>query len=131
MSKKPNGPDYFGKEPTTKISKKHEKDIAAKFGGRRVPGSGNILGMPGDVKDQLFLHECKATKGGGTQIDANWLRNVSQQATDIGRIPLLELHFAKQTAPSHKNWVMMPVLDFLAILEKIPGVQLPEFKGTD
>lgn len=130
MQQKRNGPNYFDKEPTTKISKKHEKDIAKRFGGKRVPGSGNISGVPGDVKDNVFLHECKATKGGGTQINAKWLKNISRQSLDLGRIPLLELHFAKQKEPTPKDWVMIPVIDFLGLIERIPGIDIPDFKRT-
>jgi hypothetical protein len=128
MKQKGRGPNYFDKEPTTKISKKHEKDIAEKFGGTRVPGSGSFSGLPGDVKDNVFLHECKATDGGGTRIAAKWLKNISQQALDLGRIPLLELHFADQQEPASKDWVMLPVMDFLSLLEKIPGLDLPNLK---
>lgn len=126
-SPKSNGPDFFKKDATTKISKKHEKDTAKRFGGKRVPGSGNISGMPGDVADTTFLHECKATKGGGTQIQANWVKNISTQALAKNRIPLLQLRFEKQEEPTPKDWVMLPVLDFLALLEKMPGVKIPDF----
>lgn len=130
-SPKKGGPDFFKKDPTTKISKKHEKDIAKKFGGKRIPGSGNISGMPGDVSDVTFLHECKATKGGGTQIQAGWVRNISTQALAKNKIPLLQLRFEKQEDPTPKDWVMIPVIDFLGLLEKIPGLNIPNFKRAE
>jgi len=130
-SSKNNGPNFFKDEPTTKISKKHEKDTAKRFGGKRVPGSGNISGMPGDVTDTRLLHKCKATKGGGTQIQAEWVKNISTQALSKNRIPLLQLRFEKQEDPIPKDWVMLPVLDFLALLEKTPGIKLPDLKRPE
>lgn len=130
-SPKSNGPNFFKEDATTKISKKHEKDTADRFGGKRVPGSGNISGMPGDVTDTTFLHECKATKGGGTQIQASWVKNISTQALAKNRIPLLQLRFEKQEEPTPKDWVMLPVMDFLALLEKMPGIKIPEFKRPE
>jgi len=117
------GPDYFKDEPTTKISKKHEKDVEARSGGKRTPGSGNIKGKPGDVTDNTFLHECKATHGGGTQIEAKWLKKISLEALVTGRIPLLELRFEAQEAPCSKDWVMLPAMEFQALLDRIKTLE--------
>lgn len=116
---KKKGPDYFKPEPTTKISHKHEKDVAARSGGRTVPGSGNIKGKPGDVRDATYLRECKATHGGGTQIEAKWLKKISLEALVTNQIPLLELRFEAQVPPCSKDWIMLPALEFQALLEKI------------
>ena len=113
------GPDYFKKEPTTKISKRHEKDVEKRSGGRCTPGSGNKPGIPGDVDDPIFRRECKATKGGGTQIQAEWIKKISAEALAVNKIPLIELRFEGQSEPAQKDWVMLPSIDFQELLEKI------------
>lgn len=125
-SEKKSGPDYFKKDPTTKISKKHEKDVANRSGGRRVPGSGNIAGMPGDVSDPIFRRECKATKGGGTQIQAEWIKKISGEALAINKIPLIELRFEGQTEPTPKDWIMIPSIEFQRIIEKLQHLESPQ-----
>lgn len=117
------GPDYFKKEPTTKISKRHEKDVEKRSGGRRTPGSGNKLGIPGDVDDPIFRRECKATKGGGTQIQAEWLKKISTEALAINKVPLIELRFEGQVEPASKDWVMIPAIEFQGLLEKIKRLE--------
>jgi len=111
-------PNYFKKDPTKKISNKHEKDVAERSGGKTTPGSGNIVGRPGDVKDDIFLRECKATHGSGTQLDGKWLQKISLEALVTKKIPLLELRLEGQKTPSHKDWVMIPAIEFQRIIEK-------------
>lgn len=118
---KKKGPDYFKEDPTTKISKKHETDVAKRSGGRRVPGSGNISGLPGDVKDDTFLRECKATKGAGTSIQGAWIKKISHEALAVNKTPLIELRFEGQEPPAHKDWVMLPAIEFQALLERLSG----------
>lgn len=117
--KKPNGPDFFKKDPTKKISNKHEAEVAKRSGGNLVPGSGNILGKPGDVRDDTFLRECKATAGGGTSIQAKWLKKISLEALSMNKIPLIELYFEGQEEPTKKSWVLIPSDEFQNILNQI------------
>lgn len=117
------GPDYFKTPPTKKISNKHEKDVAERSGGRRTPGSGNILGKPGDVDDPKFRRECKATKGGGTQVQAEWIKKISTEALAINKIPLIELRFEGQEDPAPKDWVMLPAIEFQILLDKIKKLE--------
>ena len=126
------GPDYFKKDPTTKISKKHEKDVAERSGGSRTPGSGNILGIPGDVKDAMFLRECKATKGGGTQIQAKWIAKLSTEALSVNKIPLVELRLEGQVEPAPKDWILLPANEFQNLLSRINRLedhQQPKSQG--
>ena len=105
-------PDYFKNEPTKKISNKHEEDIEKRSSGKRTPGSGNIVGNPGDVRDDIFLREAKATHGGGINVDSKWLKKICLEALVTQRIPLVELRFESQKPPSHKDWVMLPAAEF-------------------
>jgi hypothetical protein len=117
------GPDFFKKTPTKKIANKHEKDVAKRSGGRRVPGSGNILGMPGDVADERFRRECKATHGGGTSIQAKWVKKISAEALAINKIPLIELRLEGQQEPTPKDWVMLPAHEFQNIMDKLKKLE--------
>lgn len=117
------GPDYFKPDATKKISNRHEKDVAKRSGGRTTPGSGNIPGIPGDVSDDIFLRECKATTGGGTQIQAKWIKKISLEALVCKQIPLIELRFEGQMEPAQKDWVMLPAIEFQAILERFKSLE--------
>jgi len=112
-------PDYFQKDPTTKISKRHEKIVANRSGGRRTPGSGNIKGKPGDVDDATFLRECKATSGAGMVLQGNWFSKIFIEALSTKRTPLIELRLEGQKDPIPKDWVIMTSDTFQNLINKI------------
>lgn len=106
---KPKGPDYLKPRPTTDMSKEHEKDTAKRTGGRRVSGSGNQPGNPGDVKGLKDLQELKATgKVDETRIQLKWLRKIAFEALTQNRWPVVNLRFTKLEPPCPKDWVLIP-----------------------
>lgn len=127
------GPDYLGKDRKRKIGpnyldlddgvdwRKHEKDVEKRSGARRRAASGAAPGKPGDNKDEEFLRECKATKGAGMTISGKWLKKISSEALALGKNPLMELRFDGQEEPTPKDWVMIPAIDFEALLERLRG----------
>jgi hypothetical protein len=105
---KPATPDYFRKEPTTVISSIHEKETAKKFG-RRVRGSGAVLGRPGDVSGRKDLQELKATdRTDETRIQLKWLQKIAFQALTQGKYPVCNMRFTKLKPPAPKDWVLIP-----------------------
>ena len=105
----PPGPDYFKKTPTTVISTRHEKETAKKFGGRRVRGSGAVLGKPGDVRGAKDLQELKATdKIDETRIKLKWLQQIAFQALTQGKYPVCNMRFTTLKPPAPEDWVLIP-----------------------
>lgn len=103
-------------KPRTTIKKadwqKHEKDIAARSGGRRVPGSGNQPGRPGDVMTADTLREGKAIKGKAISISDAWLKKLCKEALCMNRVPVFEIKMEGASFPVPKEWVVIPALDF-------------------
>jgi hypothetical protein len=118
---KPNCPNYFKTPPTTDLSRKHEDETAKRTGGRRVPGSGNQLGRPGDVTGTEDFQELKATKKTDTRIQLSWLRDAAYQAMTQGKHPIVNMRFVKLTPPCPQDWVLIPA-DVYNDLKKRAGL---------
>ena len=112
------GPDYLGRDSGVDW-RKHEDDVAKRSGGNKRAASGAAPGKPADTKDENFLREYKSTFGAGMSIKGEWLTKICSEALPLGKIPLMELRFDKQEAPTPTDWVLIPALDFEAILERI------------
>lgn len=119
-SKSNEGPDYLGQD-TGVDWKKHENDVAKRSGGTRRAASGAAPGKPADTFDQVFLRECKATKGKGITINGGWLAKIVQQALPRGMTPLVELRLDGQSPPTPKDWVLIPAQEFEILLERLRG----------
>lgn len=104
----PRKPDYFKPLSTTARSQKHEKSSAARAGKRRVPGSGNQLGRPGDIQGDEDLGELKTTEKTDTRIQLKWLRKIAYEALTQGKQPMIEFEFTRLEPPCPKKWVMIP-----------------------
>jgi hypothetical protein len=127
------GPDYLGKDtPSSKGPdyldrkdgvdwNKHEDDVAKRSGGKRRAASGAAPGKPADTIDQVYLRECKATKGKGITINGNWLSKIVQEALPRGMTPLVELRLDGQEAPTPTDWVLIPAQEFEILLERLRG----------
>lgn len=114
---RPDGPDYFKPPSTTSRAKKHEKESAARAGKKRVPGSGNQPGRPGDVIGDEDLGELKTTEKTDTRIQLKWLRKIAFEALTQGKQPYIEFEFTKLEPPCPQKWVMVPA-DFFNDLMK-------------
>lgn len=117
----PPKPNYFKPPTTTDISNQHEKDTASRTGGRRVPGSGNQLGRPGDVIGSEDFQELKATQKTDTRIQLSWLRKAAFQAMTQGKHPVVNMRFTKLSPPCPQDWVLIPA-DVYNDLKKRAGL---------
>lgn len=117
-ARKPKGPNYLDID-TGVDWRDHEETVAKRSGGKRRAASGAAPGKPADTVDQEFLRECKATKGAGITIKADWLRKITHQALPRGMTPLLEIRVDGQEAPTPSDWVMIPAQEFEILLERI------------
>lgn len=137
------GPNYLNREPSRdghnaprrKIGpayldldtgadwRDHEATVAKRSGGQRRAASGAAPGKPADTKDEVFLRECKATKGAGITIRGEWLEKITQQALPRGMTPLLEIRVEGQATPTPTDWVLIPAQEFEILLERLRGKQ--------
>jgi hypothetical protein len=113
----PNIPNYLKPISTTARSQDHERSSAKRAGKKRVPGSGNQLGRPGDVSGDNDLGELKTTKKTDTRIQLNWLRKIAYEALTQGKQPYVEMRFEKLEPPCPKEWVLVPA-DYFNKLRK-------------
>ena len=113
----PPKPDYLKPLPTTHASIQHEKDVAKRSGGSRVPGSGSIAGKPGDVAHDKDLGENKTTFKTDTRIQLSWLRKIAFQALTQGKAPIVHLRYEKLKPPCPTEWVLIPATRYYELLE--------------
>jgi hypothetical protein len=94
-----------------------ERRIAKALGGKRIPLSGSLSSMPGDVITERFLVECKLRGSSGKKqiaIEKTWLRKIEKEAQAQGRIPLLVFKYKNDKA----NYVIMNLKDFIRIAKQ-------------
>jgi hypothetical protein len=127
-------PDYRSPSPKTfdpnydrfKRSRKEEKRIASRLGGRVQPGSGNRAWSKSDgttaggdltTKDLHLEHKRAEPRTQTISIKREWLRKVTEGASRRMRIPAMGLTF--EDAQGHaKDWVVLP-LEFVERLLKM------------
>ena len=114
----PAAPDYLKPISTSERAKHHEKETASRTGKRRVPGSGNQPGRPGDVSGAKDLGELKTTKKTDTRIQLKWLRKIAYEALTQGKQPMIELRFELLEPPCPKEWVMIPAEFYNKLMEQ-------------
>lgn len=90
--------------------KQFERDVAKKFGGRRIPLSGSPGGNTGDVLHPRFHIECKlrSTRKSFTIME-DWITKNEEEARVAGKIPLL----AVRHKHSNKTMIVMDMDDFI------------------
>jgi len=113
------GPAYLDPRNTGVDWNKHENDVAKRSGGKRRAASGAAPGKPADTLDEVYLRECKATKGAGMSINGKWLAKIVQEALPRGMTPLIELRFDGQEPPTPTDWVLIPAQEFEILLERL------------
>jgi hypothetical protein len=93
-----------------------ERRIAKALGGKRIPLSGSLSSMPGDVVTERFLVECKLRGSSGKKqiaIEKAWLRKIEKEAQAQGRIPLLVFKYKDDK----DYYVILNLNDFLKLKE--------------
>jgi hypothetical protein len=87
-------PVWWGKPRSArKESDKLEQKIAAKHGGKQVPGSGSGLFKKGDHIYDLELVEQKTTAAKSMIVKLEWLEKIFDEALAIGKEPIILLKF--------------------------------------
>lgn len=112
------GPNYLDRK-TGVDWERHEREVEKRSGGQRRAASGAAPGKPADTKDEEFLRECKSTKGAGMTLSGKWISKITHEALCLNKTPLIELRFDGQVEPTPTDWVMIPALEFEALLERL------------
>lgn len=103
-------PEYLSKgaKPSDNLtrSKRQEKRVAVREGGKRQPRSGGIPGFEGDVRATgKYRGECKFTRSSSYRLCLSDLKKLEQQAC-AGELPVFDLEFQSES-PS-KRYVVLP-----------------------
>ncbi len=107
-----------------KESKRQERRVAEKLGGKVQPGSGSDLRAKGDVElgEGSFLLEAKRSKYASLRIEAGWLTKISAEAFASGRKPGLAIELDVGNDPlTEKDWVLIPASVFRDMLAQHEG----------
>jgi hypothetical protein len=109
---------YFQNDDGTPTAQ--EERVAARTGGRRVPGSGASPYAKGDVRLSRWLVECKKTEHASLSIKKSWLVKISKQAVAIQKEPALaiEIQGGPQDAVCDRDWVLIPARIFEKLTEE-------------
>lgn len=104
--------------PTKKAkSLAHEDKIAKDGGGWRVPASGAIGGMPGDVTGiSRFLIDGKGSDTSGMHLTQKDIEKVEAEAASQGLVPAIGLQLRGKRL-GRKEWMVIPQDVFFAMLD--------------
>lgn len=100
----------------TSMSKKQETRVALRSSGSRVPASGAIPGIKGDVNSRLHLLECKTTGKKSLRIEQKWLTKIAREAAMKTKMPGLVFSFPDMASDIDQDWIAVSMRDFLSIL---------------
>jgi hypothetical protein len=89
-------------------SRKQERYIAKKIGGRPTPASGAFWSHKGDVRNEDLLVEAKRTDKASISINKAVWEKIRREAILDGRIPVLALQI------QDRNLIVLDEEDFLA-----------------
>jgi len=95
-------------------------DRARKAHGRRVPASGALPGMPGDVEVFRFLLEAKRTDGAGLYLSDKKIEKAEEEAAGRAMVPGLA-HELEGKKRGRQRWVTIPEDVFYALLDAVGG----------
>ena len=100
----------------TRRSKKSEEKLAARLGGRRLPGSGNKpwsnhdkTTAQGDVGVPGFHLEHKETEGESIGLKREWLHKVESGALRTMKDPGLVMKFVRPVGEEDEEYVFLPL----------------------
>jgi Holliday junction resolvase len=98
------------------MAKKQEVRVAARSSGSRVPASGAIPGIKGDVNSRLHLIECKTTGKKSLRIEQKWLTKIAREAAMKMKMPGLVFSFTDMASDVDQDWIAVSMRDFLSLL---------------
>lgn len=109
------GRDKERGNPSYRRSSKQEKEIAAKLGGRRTPGSGS-KDEKGDVRLKGVVRiEAKTTKNRSFSVTLDMIAQIEEAALSTGEMPVIAIEFNDGRGKKVKEVAVVPmyVLDLL------------------
>lgn len=114
-------------------SKSQERGVARSYresgfsSAKRVAGSGNIAGLPGDVDPgSWFLGECKETRSGKLVVDPEWVEKIEAQSRQRGR-PWWALHlWIADTTSNYRKVVVLDEGHFFQLIRRLKAYEEAE-----
>jgi hypothetical protein len=110
----------------------HEKELAAKLGGRPQPLSGALSAFKGDVSLDDFLLDSKETENASLIISHKDLTKATREAHQSGKMPGLILTIKRVPGTIANEWILISIDDFAALLQKLEeqGNELSSFRRS-
>jgi hypothetical protein len=112
-----------GSPSPKKASRRQEARVAKQTGGRRVPASGALPGLKGDVRIQRatreadgLLGELKYTTAASYRLTQADLRKITEEAVTAGKLPFFWVEFRRAMETPGEAYVVFPswvVVDLL------------------
>ena len=109
-------------------SKKHERRLAERLGGKRYAGSGNRRWSnhsrsestdKGDIATPTFHFEHKFTRADSLSVKQEWLKKVSDGAKMRFKDPGLIITFQDLQGHPEDEWVAMPLEVYERLMAKV------------
>ncbi len=96
----------------------HEDRVTKRTKGTKQKASGAKLLHKGDVLSGRYLVEAKTSGKKSIRVSQGWLEKISNHAAQINKIPALALGFPNMSIPFDRDWVMVPMKEFVKLTEK-------------
>lgn len=105
-----------------RYSNRQEKQVARSINGKKQPNSGATAFLKGDVKNDLFLIECKTatTEKQAMTIKKEWLTKLKEEAFAMRR-PFFSLAFNFGGLGQAKNFYIIDEKLFIKLNEYLQG----------
>lgn len=101
-----------------RLCDEHEDRVAKKMGGKKQPASGAMLLHKGDVLSGRYLVEAKTSGKKSIRVSQSWLEKISDEAAQTNKIPLLALGFPNIRLGVDRDWVCVPMKEFVKLKEE-------------
>jgi hypothetical protein len=99
------------------LSKRQEKRVAKRSGGKRTPASGSLPFAKGDVDARLNLIECKTTGKKSLRIEQRWLAKITREARLKHKDAGLTVSFSEMPSDVDQDWIMIPFTVFQRLID--------------
>lgn len=109
--------DEVAPKKIQKAVREQEDRVARAMGGRRMPASGSLPFLKGDVDNGIFKSECKLTVRKQLSLKAAWFEKITREARLADRRPALTFQLLDPPPGVSRDWVCIPVDDFGRLLQ--------------
>lgn len=101
-----------------RLCDEHENRVAKKTKGTKQKASGAKLLHKGDVLSGKYLVEAKTSGKKSIRVNQSWLEKISAEAMQTNKIPALALGFPNMSIPHDRDWVLIPMKEFVKLTEE-------------